>query len=322
MCFALFTELSKDIFLKNNVSNLLIFYLRTAVERKIFLVADQRCCFAANTNPKPQPETTDDGTGTSPQPCHCSLHAFLHSGAGDTAPPPRPRTRPRAARATARRASRTPSRVVFAVSDLARQRAPCEGTTTASRSSSLASRRARRGTARQEARREPAPCRRLCLPRRRPHQTHQNLTSFVIYYFSSSQDSTHSSLSCLPECPPSAAPPQHRAHPRPSGSQLAQGAQVCVVPSNRSTNSGGTEKYFTSFRSCSSAAGPSPAFLDALRALSSLGTTLVRAPVVPSSYRAPQDRGLTVFVLYFLIVKFKWGDRKGEARGAGQRGRP
>ena len=34
-----------------------------------------------------------------------------------------------------------------------------------------------------------------------------------------------------------------------SGSQLAQGPHVGLVPSNRSTNGGGSENYFTSFRS-------------------------------------------------------------------------
>ena len=186
---------------------------------------------------------------SSSQPRHSYPRVSHHSGAGDTRPPPRSRTRPRAPRTTARRATRTPSRVVFAVPDLARQRAPCDGFATASRSSSTASRRARRATARDKTRKEPAPCHWLRSSGFRHHATDQNLTLFVFSGFSTSQDLRCWPLPCLPGRPPSAVPPRQRARLRPSWFQLAQGAQIGLVSSNRSTNSGGSESCFTSFRS-------------------------------------------------------------------------
>ena len=158
------------------------------------------------------------------QPRHSCPHVSHQSGAGDTRPPPRSRTRPSAPVRPARRATRTPSCVVFAVSHLARQRAPCDSIGTASRSSSMASRRVRRGTAREETRREPAPCRRPRLPRSCHHFSDQNLTRCNFADISTSQDLSCWPLCCLPECPPSAIPPQNRARPRPPGSQLAHGA--------------------------------------------------------------------------------------------------
>ena len=166
------------------------------LKKKIFLFAEPS---KPDTNPKPAPCCRRSYRHVRPQWRRSSPHAFHHSGAADTAPPPRSRTRPQASRTTARRASRTSSRVVFAVSDLARQGAPCEGTTTASLSSSPASRRARRGTAREEAHKEPAPFRRSCLLRSRCHETDPNFTQFNFAAFLTSQDSSCWSLFCLPE---------------------------------------------------------------------------------------------------------------------------
>ena len=134
------------------------------------------------------------------QPRHPCPRVSHHSGAGDTRAPPRSRTRPSAPVRPARRATRTPSRVVFAVSDLVRQRAPCDGIGTASQSSSTASRRARRGTAYENTRMEAAPCRRPRLPRPRHHFPDQNLTRCNFADISTSQDLSCWPLCCLPEC--------------------------------------------------------------------------------------------------------------------------
>ena len=182
-------ELCKNIFFKKSSFKLADFRLKTsAAERKLFLlIAD------VDTNPKPTPALPPCRRccrHVPPQWRRSSPHAFHHSGAANTAPPPRPRTRPQASRTTARRASRTPTCVVFAVSDLARLRVPCEGTTTASRSSSPSSRRARHGTAREEARKEPAPFCRSCLLRSCRHETDPNLTQFNFAAFLTSQNSS------------------------------------------------------------------------------------------------------------------------------------
>ena len=54
LCFASYTELSKNIFLKSRFSNLLTFVSRPAAERNIYFFADHRCSFHPDTNnPKP-----------------------------------------------------------------------------------------------------------------------------------------------------------------------------------------------------------------------------------------------------------------------------
>ena len=53
LCFASYTELSKNIFLKSRFSNLLTFVSRPAAERNIYFFADHRCSSHPDTNPKP-----------------------------------------------------------------------------------------------------------------------------------------------------------------------------------------------------------------------------------------------------------------------------